>query len=189
MMLRLAPLRASGVRRCVVNARQLSSPVKYEALSVGIPKETYDLERRVAASPATVALMKKAGFGEVRVEKGAGALASYSDGDYEKAGATLVSTKEALGADVVMKLRPPTDGEVSQLVDGKTLISFAYPGQNEALVASLAKKGQTLFAMDQIPRTLSRGQTYDALSSQALLRAGRFQIRPPRGDIFIISFT
>ena len=108
----------------------------------------------------------------MRVEKGAGALASYSDGDYEKAGATLVSTKEAFGADVVMKLRPPTDGEVSQLVDGKTLISFAYPGERGP-VASLAKKGQT-FAMDQIPRTLSRGQTYDALSSQATSGAGDF---------------
>ena len=162
-MLRVQWVRSAAAR---VTARRFSG-VKYETLSVGIPKETTDLEKRVAASPATVALMKKAGFGDVRVESGAGALATYADADYAAAGANIVDTGSALGADVVLKLRPPSAGEVAQLGDGKTLVSFVYPGQNEALVESLAAKKSTVFAMDCIPRTLSRGQTYDALSSQA----------------------
>lgn len=162
-MLRVQWVRSAAAR---VTARRFSG-VKYETLSVGIPKETTDLEKRVAASPATVALMKKAGFGDVRVESGAGALATYADADYAAAGATIVDAGAALGSDVVLKLRPPSAGEVAQLGDGKTLVSFVYPGQNEALVESLAAKKSTVFAMDCIPRTLSRGQTYDALSSQA----------------------
>ena len=162
-MLRVQWVRSAAAR---VTARRFSG-VKYETLSVGIPKETTDLEKRVAASPATVALMKKAGFGDVRVESGAGALATYADADYAAAGATIVDAGAAFGADVVLKLRPPSAGEVAQLGDGKTLVSFVYPGQNEALVESLAAKKSTVFAMDCIPRTLSRGQTYDALSSQA----------------------
>ena len=71
---------APAARRLpALGARRAFSGVKYEGMSVGIPKETFARERRVAASPATVALLKKAGFGEVRVEKGAGALASYGD--------------------------------------------------------------------------------------------------------------
>jgi len=65
-----------------------------------------------------------------------------------------------------MKLRPPTTEEATQL-GNKTLISFIYPAINKDLVQQLANQQATVFAMDCIPRTLSRGQTYDALSSQA----------------------
>lgn len=69
-------------------------------------------------------------------------------------------------SDIVMKLRPPTSEQASSLGD-KTLISFIYPAQNKELVNQLQEQKATVFAMDCIPRTLSRGQTYDALSSQA----------------------
>ncbi|KAH8053104.1 transhydrogenase [Aureococcus anophagefferens] len=85
--------------------------------------------------------MKKAGFGDVRVESGAGALATYADADYARARA-IVDGRRAR-SDVVLKLRPPSAGEVAQLGDGKTLVSFVYPGQNEALVESLAAKKST----------------------------------------------
>mmetsp|Transcript_2504 Transcript_2504/g.4004 ORF Transcript_2504/g.4004 Transcript_2504/m.4004 type:complete len:1047 (-) Transcript_2504:308-3448(-) len=145
--------------------------IKYSALTIGIPKETYDLEKRVAATPATVASMKKAGFKEIIIESGAGLAASYSDDDYIKAGARMSNDvkKEIFGeSDIVLKLRPPNEIETTALKgDGQVLISFIYPALNKELVDSLAIKKQTLLAMDCIPRTLSRGQTYDALSSQA----------------------
>jgi len=162
------PARRGAALLGAVGARRFAAgPVKYEALSVGIPKETFEREKRAAASPASVALLKKAGIGEVRVEAGAGLGASYSDAAYEAAGAKIVPTADALAADVVLKLRPPSPGEVAGLKDGAALISFVQPAQNEALVESLKAKKQTVLAMDCIPRTLSRGQTYDALSSQA----------------------
>ena len=74
------------------------------------------------------------------MEKGAGALASYSDAAYEAAGAVTVDTSSALASDIVLKLRPPTASEVDALTPGKTLVSFLYPGQNEELVKQLAAK-------------------------------------------------
>jgi NAD(P) transhydrogenase len=64
------------------------------------------------------------------------------------------------------QLRPPTSEEATKL-ENRTIISFIHPAQNKDLVAQLQSQGTTAFAMDCIPRTLSRGQTYDALSSQA----------------------
>ena len=70
------------------------------------------------------------------------------------------------GSDIVVKVRPPTP-EQAELVGNKTLLSFLYPAQNGDLVKQLEEQKATVFAMDQIPRTLSRGQAFDALSSQA----------------------
>lgn len=69
-------------------------------------------------------------------------------------------------SDIVMKLRPPTAEQAAALED-RTIVSFLYPAQNKDLVKQLQDQKATAFAMDCIPRTLSRGQTYDALSSQA----------------------
>ena len=157
-------LRAGSLR---LARRSASTGLKYEALAVGVPKETFPLEKRCAASPTSVALLKKNGIGEVLIEDGAGIGASYSNAAYEAAGAKIVSAQEAYNADVVLKLRPPSLEEASTLKPKNTLISFIQPGQNEDLVKTLAKDNHTVLAMDCIPRTLSRGQTYDALSSQA----------------------
>lgn len=101
------------------------------------------------------------------IEKDAGVASHFNNSDYEEAGAKIVSSEDIWkDSDIVMKLRPPTTEEASALGD-KTLISFLYPAQNKELVQQLEDQNATVFAMDCIPRTLSRGQTYDALSSQA----------------------
>lgn len=135
-------------------------------MTVGIPKETFPLEKRVAATPESVGRLVKPGFSVV-VEDGAGDSSYFSNADYESVGAKIVSTDQVWKeSDIVMKLRPPTEDQLKML-DNKTLISFLYPKQNEGLIKQLQDQKATAFAMDCIPRTLSRGQTYDALSSQA----------------------
>jgi len=138
--------------------------ISYSDLTVGIPKEIFPLEKRVAATPESVQRLVKPGF-KVVIEDNAGAASYFSNADYEAAGATIVPNVWEK-SDIVMKLRPPTTEETKALGD-KTLVSFIYPKQNEELVTQLQNQNATVFAMDCIPRTLSRGQTYDALSSQA----------------------
>lgn len=140
--------------------------IEYSKLTVGIPKETYPLEKRVAATPQTVNLLTKPGF-NVLIEKDAGLASHFKNEEYEAAGAKLVDVGELWNkSDIVMKVRPPTMDEAKSLED-RTLISFLWPAQNKDLVKQLESQKATVFAMDCIPRTLSRGQTYDALSSQA----------------------
>ena len=108
----------------------------------------------------------KPGF-SVLIEKDAGFASHFNDSEYEAAGAKIVSSDDVWNnSDIVMKLRPPTPEQATALGD-KTLVSFLYPAQNKDLVKQLEDQKATVFAMDCIPRTLSRGQTYDALSSQA----------------------
>lgn len=85
-------------------SRQLTT-AKYDKLSVGVPKEAWPHERRVAITPDKVAQLKKAGVAEVRVESGAGAEASFTDQAYAAAGALIVKRQEAFAADVVFKVR------------------------------------------------------------------------------------
>jgi len=140
--------------------------IPYSKLTVGIPKETFPLEKRVAATPESVQRLVKPGF-SVLIEDGAGDSSYFSNADYEAVGAKIVPTDQVWKeSDIVLKLRPPTPEEVKSLED-RTIISFLYPKQNEELVKQLEEQKATAFAMDCIPRTLSRGQTYDALSSQA----------------------
>ena len=100
------------------------------------------------------------------VEPGAGAGASHPDPEYTEAGAEVGG--EVWGADVVLKVAPPTDEEVGRLKQGQVLIGFLQPLTNAALAKSLAAKGVTSFAMEAIPR-ITRAQSMDALSSQANL--------------------
>jgi NAD(P) transhydrogenase len=140
--------------------------IPYSKLTIGVPKETFPLEKRVAATPESVDRLIKPGF-SVLIEDGAGQDSHFSNEAYEKVGAKIVSADEIWKqSDIVMKLRPPTE-EQAKLLGDKTIVSFLYPRQNEALVKQLEGQKATSFAMDCIPRTLSRGQTYDALSSQA----------------------
>ena len=138
----------------------------YSDLTIGVPKETFPREKRVAATPETVSKLINPGF-HVLIESNAGSGSHFSDADYKEAGATIVSKEELFQkSDIVMKVRPPTTEEAKAVGD-KTLISHIYPAQNKELVQQLQDQNATVFAMDCIPRTLSRGQTYDALSSQA----------------------
>jgi NAD(P) transhydrogenase len=138
---------------------------------VGVPREIYPNERRVALTPQNVALLLKKGFVRVLVERGAGDGAQLLDQAYEKAGATLVDQATVWSeSNIVLKVRgPQLNGpfnEAEALKPGSTIISFLYPAQNRQLVDKLAARGANSFAMDMIPR-ISRAQVFDALSSMA----------------------
>ena len=137
---------------------------------MGVPREIYPNECRVALTPQNVALLRKKGFAEVLIEHDAGTHAQFSNEDYEKAGATLASRVHLFAkADIMLKVRPPLlDEEVGRIKHGSSLISFIYPKQNKELVEALAKSDVNTFAMDMIPR-ISRAQTFDALRSDSLV--------------------
>jgi len=140
-------------------------------MRIGIPKEIFEEERRVAATPDVAVQLKKLGF-EVAIESGAGAAASFDDDAYRGAGVEISHDVAALwnDSDIILKVRAPADGgpqdEVGRLRDGHVLISFLWPGQHPELLDKLAAKGVTTLAMDSIPR-ISRAQKMDALSSMA----------------------
>lgn len=138
----------------------------YSEITIGVMKETYPGENRVSQSPETVALLVKAGF-DVIVESGAGEKASFSDSDYVNSGAVIFQGDQMVPqADIITKIRPPNDEEIPKIA-GKTLISMISPSINEQLYSTLTEQGTTVFALDCVPRMLSRAQTYDVLSSQA----------------------
>ncbi|HRP23026.1 MAG TPA: Re/Si-specific NAD(P)(+) transhydrogenase subunit alpha [Thauera sp.] len=138
------------------------------SLLIGVPKESFAAEKRVATVPEVVAKLVKLGFA-VAVESGAGEAANFSDEDYRAAGAEVLPTAaELLGrADIVFKVRPPALEEVALLREGATLIGFVWPAQNPELMAALQARKATVLAMDCLPRQLSRAQKMDALSSMA----------------------
>ncbi|PYI30945.1 nicotinamide nucleotide transhydrogenase [Aspergillus indologenus CBS 114.80] len=143
----------------------------YSSLTVGVPREIFPNERRVAITPLNVALLLKKGFSRVLVERGAGENAEFLDKAYEEAGAVLVDRNTIWSqSQVVLKVRSPQlqgpNNEVRDLRQGSTIVSFLYPAQNKPLVEELAARGVTSFAMDMIPR-ISRAQVFDALSSMA----------------------
>src|SRR6478735_310156 len=135
--------------------------------TIGIPKEIHPGERRVAATPQTILKLKKLGF-DVAVEAGAGNEINASDAEYQEAGAAIIADTAELWrkADVVMKVRPPENGEADLIRDGGWLVGFVWPGQNREIVDRLAKKNATVFAMDCVPR-ITRAQKMDTLSAMA----------------------
>ncbi|SJM89774.1 Re/Si-specific NAD(P)(+) transhydrogenase subunit alpha [Crenothrix polyspora] len=136
-------------------------------MKIGIPKETHPGEKRVATTPDVAAQIIKLGF-SVSVESGAGVAADISDAAYQAVGVEIVANTQALwsGADIIMKVRAPSDAEVDLLPEGGRLISFIWPAQNADLMQKLAAKNVTVLAMDSVPR-VSRAQKLDALSSMA----------------------
>ncbi|XP_049854239.1 NAD(P) transhydrogenase, mitochondrial-like [Schistocerca gregaria] len=137
----------------------------YKQLKIGVPKEIWQNEKRVALTPAVAATLVKKGF-TVQVEEGAGSEAKFRNDDYTQAGAKIVDKTTAFHSDLVLKVRQPTLTEVPNFRNGTTLISFIYPGQNKELVDALAVKKMNVFGMDCVPR-ISRAQVFDALSSMA----------------------
>ncbi|MBU1175204.1 MAG: Re/Si-specific NAD(P)(+) transhydrogenase subunit alpha [Alphaproteobacteria bacterium] len=138
------------------------------ALTIGIPRETFPGERRVATVPEIVEKLIKLGF-EVSVETKAGDDANFSDQDYKAAGASVSRTAAALykKSDIVLKVRAPAMEEVPLLKEGTVLISFVWPAQNPDLMTALAAQKVTVLAIDSLPRQLSRAQKMDALTSMA----------------------
>jgi NAD(P) transhydrogenase subunit alpha len=134
---------------------------------IGVVKETKEYENRVALSPEVVKLVRKKGF-EVVVESGAGEKSFFSNQDYEAAGAKIGTSKEALGADLVLKVNLATLSEIALMKEGAASISYMYAYQHPDVVAAFNAKRISSFAMDAVPR-ISRAQKMDALSSQANL--------------------
>jgi NAD(P) transhydrogenase subunit alpha len=149
--------------------------MKFKGLTIGIPKEIMKGERRVAAIPDTVRKMTAEGA-TVLVEKGAGSGSYFSDEDYEKAGARLVSDVEELfgDSDIIIKVKEPLFNEdkgkheVEIMKEGQCLISFLHPAapSNHGMIKDLARLGINSLTLDGIPR-ISRAQSMDALTSMS----------------------
>ncbi|MCU1527139.1 MAG: transhydrogenase subunit alpha [Frondihabitans sp.] len=136
-------------------------------LTVGAVRETADRERRVALDPDGAAAFIAKGFAVV-VEKGAGTAASFPDSAYEKAGASLVSRDDVIAkSDVLAVVRPPDAALAAALRSGQMLLGLLEPLTNSDVVADLAARGVTVVAFEMLPRTISRAQAMDAVSSQA----------------------
>lgn len=146
----------------------IESKTAPQPLLIGVPKETAAGEKRVATVPEVVEKLIKLGF-SVAVQSGAGDAANCDDDSYRAAGARIVDSAADLwaSADIVFKVRPPSAEEVGLMREGGTLIGFVWPAQNPELMQQLAAKKATVLAIDSLPRTLSRAQKMDALTSQA----------------------
>ncbi|BAZ38636.1 NAD(P) transhydrogenase subunit alpha [Calothrix sp. NIES-4101] len=148
-------------------------------MKVGIPKEIYQNEYRVAATPDTAKQLIKLGF-DVLIESGAGNGANFADDAYAGVNCQVVADAPTLWseADIVLKVRPPQmhselgKHEVELLSENKSLISFIYSAQNPELLNELSKRRANVVAMEAIPR-ISRAQKLDALSSMANLAGYR----------------
>lgn len=135
------------------------------SIKVAVPRETAAGERRVAMEASVIAKLGKAGV-EVLIESGAGSAAHIPDSAFK--GATIIQSAEELyqQADIVLKVQPPSEAEISMLKEGSVLIGTLQPYQYPERVAALQARNITAYAMELIPR-ISRAQAMDVLSSQA----------------------
>jgi H+-translocating NAD(P) transhydrogenase subunit alpha len=142
-------------------------------MKIGVPKEIHAGEKRVATTPEVAEQLQKLGF-SVAIETGAGNSANFSDAVYRETGTEIIDDVKTLWAssDIILKVRAPEShpelsiDEVELLSEGKTLVSFIWPAQNEDLIKRLATRKVNVLAMDSVPR-ISRAQKLDALSSMA----------------------
>jgi len=139
-------------------------------MKIGIPREIAEGETRVAIVPAMVSELATLDA-EILAERDAGAGASFSDEEFEKAGAKLVDSAPDLygQADVILKVRPPSlnsGAEIDMIRDGSTLVGMLSPTTNTELVEKLLAKKITAFSMEFMPR-ITRAQSMDVLSSMS----------------------
>ena len=140
-------------------------------MRVGVRREQRAGERRVAATPETVQQLTALGL-EVAVESQAGTAAGYGDAAFAAAGASIVPELPAESLDVLLHVRPLEPETAAGLRPGTITIGFASPGSELPGVGALAAAGVTSFALELVPR-ISRAQSMDALSSQALVSGYR----------------
>ena len=133
-------------------------------MRIGVPLETRANETRVAATPETVKKFISQGH-TVIVQSNAGLASSQPDSAYESVGATIGSAADALGAELVLKVRAPDTNELAQMNANAVLLGMLDPFDNSNN-AAMAAKGITAFALEAAPRT-TRAQSLDVLSSQA----------------------
>jgi proton-translocating NAD(P)+ transhydrogenase subunit alpha len=133
-------------------------------MRVGIPRETYPGETRVAVIPAGVAALRKAGL-DVAVENGAGDAAGFPDSSYTSQGATVTTGADVLStSDILLRVRamPASNGARP----GQAVIGFADPLGDPQPLRDVAARGLTMLSMELMPR-ITRAQSMDALSSMA----------------------
>jgi H+-translocating NAD(P) transhydrogenase subunit alpha len=139
------------------------------AVSIGVPKETLDGERRVSLVPNVIGALTKAGASIV-VESGAGAAAGFADSAYSDKGAKIGSRADVFAADIVTMVRVADDNaaspDLAHLRRGQVVVGMAAPLARPEVSAAVANAGATLFALELVPRT-TRAQNMDVLSSQA----------------------
>lgn len=140
---------------------------------VGIPKEIYPGENRVAVIPSGIQFLTGAGF-DVVVQSGAGAASHYEDEEFRAAGASIAPDAASLyeQADLVLKVRHPIEDEASLLKEGTTLVCMLDAWFNQDLVKQLAGRNIRTFALEFIPR-ITRAQSMDVLSSMAAISGYR----------------
>src|SRR2546423_765270 len=154
------------------------------SLSVGVPRETFPGERRVALTPNALPALTKVGV-RIIVESGAGTEAGFFDEAYQHHGAEIGSRADAFGADIVLQVRTypanPDAGkaDLDLLRPDQLVIGLANPLANPEAVAELARRKATCFAMELVPR-ITRAQSMDALSSQANIGGYKAVIRAAR---------
>ena len=135
-------------------------------MQIGIPTETVGGESRVAATPETVKKLINAGHSIV-IQRGAGVKAAYIDSAYEQVGATI--TEDAYsGSQIILKVRAPSGDEIQKLAPNTAVVAMFDPYRNTEL-DQFAAQQVSAFALELLPRTLSRAQNMDVLSSQANL--------------------
>ncbi len=150
-----------------VDAKSVKTSMNYfkkAHMNIGVPAETHAYESRVAATPETVKKYVAQGH-KVIVQAGAGERASQSDAAFEAAGAYIGTAAEALGVDVVLKVRSPKPAELAQMKRGAVVVGMLDPFDAESK-ARMSAAGITAFALEAAPRT-TRAQSLDVLSSQA----------------------
>ncbi|MBN9051182.1 MAG: Re/Si-specific NAD(P)(+) transhydrogenase subunit alpha [Rhizobiales bacterium] len=139
-------------------------------MRIAVARETEAGEPRVAATPDTVKKYKAVGA-DVVVSRGAGIASGILDADFEAAGATIADNPAA-DADVVLKVRRPSDAEIKTYKKGAVVVAIMDPYGNDAALKALADAGVIAFAMELMPR-ITRAQSMDVLSSQANLAGYR----------------
>ncbi len=142
---------------------------------VGVPKESYPGERRVALIPVVVPILKKAGL-DVVVEAGAGLQAGYPDAGYSEKGAKILPTRAEVfsTADIIVQVLCYGSNDITGKADlpllkrGQSLIGFLRPFGDAEVVQQIAKAGVNAYAVELMPRT-TRAQSMDALSSMGTI--------------------
>lgn len=144
-------------------------------MKIGVPKETFPEEKRVALIPSDLPALKKAGA-EVLVEAGAGMVAGFRDSDYQEKGASIASSRQELfsQADIIVQVRAGganpklAADDLGLMRSGQYLIGFLEPLWEAQLMTEIAARGVSAFSMELMPR-ISRAQSMDALSSMATI--------------------
>lgn len=136
-------------------------------MRIGIPRERFNGEKRVATTPDVAAQLIELGY-DVSIESQAGQAANFGDAAFVDVGVSIEPDLSSLfgASDIILKVRAPDDEEVGLLRAGQTIIGFLWPAQNPDLLETLRAKDVTALSMDSVPR-ISRAQKMDALSSMA----------------------